>query len=70
MDVAMTKEHYAEDRALLIVTAWQQGGEILGVIRWRASLDDRTETVIAVRGVTDLTATVVEQLRSLASDPD
>jgi hypothetical protein len=66
----MTNEHSAEHRALLTVTAWRQGGEILGVIRWRPSLDDHTEAVITVRGVTDLTAAVVQQLRSLVSDPD
>jgi hypothetical protein len=67
---AMTREHVAENRALLTVTAWRHNGELLGVVRWRPSLDDRTETVTSVRGFGELVALVARQLRTLSSDDD
>jgi hypothetical protein len=64
----MTYEHLSEDRALLTVTIWRHEGEILGVSRWRRSLNDRTEEVIRTRGFDELLAVVAQQLRSLSTD--
>jgi hypothetical protein len=68
MGDAMTRNDLAEDRAMLTVTAWWHDREILGVIRWRRSLNCLTEEVIRVRGLNDLLATVAEQLRSLSTN--
>jgi hypothetical protein len=64
----MTNEDLSEDRALLTVTVWRHEGEILGVSRWRRSLNDRTEEVIRIRGFDELLAVIAEQLRSLSTD--
>jgi hypothetical protein len=66
----MTDEHLDDGRALLTVTAWRHDGELVGVLRWRASLDDRTEAVTSVRGFGELVAQVLQQLRALSTDDD
>jgi hypothetical protein len=67
-DGAMARNDFADDRAMLVVTAWRHDDELVGVIRWRQSLARGTEEVISVRGLDDLLTSVDEQLRSLSTN--
>ena len=57
-----------DDRAQLTVTLWRHGDEVVGRVRWLASIVTGPETVLEERGLDDLIAAIVTQLREIASD--
>jgi hypothetical protein len=62
----MTDGDRSDDRGLLTVTAWRHEGELVGIVRRRASMAEDTEVVTSAHGLEALVALVTEQLRSLA----
>jgi hypothetical protein len=66
----MNKERLVEDRALLTVMAWRHDKELVGIVRWRPSVEEGAETVTSVHGFGELVARVLQELQALSTDED